>query len=53
VANAAEIGFDDSRFYEELAVPLAKRSIPQVHVAMPEALAVFKDWAENPANVRY
>lgn len=53
VEDARAIGFDDSKFYDELSLPLERRSIPQVHVATAEALKVFKDWAADPANVRY
>lgn len=53
VEDARAIGFDDSKFYAELALPPGRRSIPQVHVPMPEALRVFQDWAQDPARVRY
>lgn len=53
VEEARAIGFDDSVFYEQLALPLERRSIPQVHVPMPEALQVFRHWAQDPEKVRY
>lgn len=53
LADAAAIGFDDSTFYDELSMKPEERSIPQIHVAVAEALAAFKEWAQNEGRTRY
>ena len=52
-ADAAEHGFDDSRIYRELATPQTERSIPEHQILREEALAVFRDWTNNPPRVPY
>lgn len=53
LADAAAIGFDDSNFYDELSMKPEARSVPQIHVAVDEALDVFRAWAANKGSVRY
>jgi guanine deaminase len=51
--DAAEIGFDDSLIYDELAVPFARRKIPTTNVMREEALAAFRRWSESATKVPY
>lgn len=51
--QAAAIGFDDGRFHEQLAVPLAERDVPMDHVPLDEAVAAFAGWAADPNRVTY
>ncbi|HRK30147.1 MAG TPA: nucleoside deaminase [Tepidisphaeraceae bacterium] len=44
IADAATIGFDDSFFYDELRLPLGGRTLPQIHVVVPEAIKAFNLW---------
>jgi tRNA(Arg) A34 adenosine deaminase TadA len=52
-ADAAEIGFDDSFIYREIAQPLAQRKIPMVQTMREDALAAFRAWQEKPDKARY
>ena len=52
-ADAAEIGFDDSFIYREIAQPLAQRKIPMVRMMREDALAAFRAWQEKPDKARY
>jgi len=51
--DAAAIGFDDERFYRELALPPGERSIPMESVLREEALAAGRLWAEKADRTRY
>lgn len=52
-SDAAEIGFDDARLYEELAQPWAARSI-RAHQALRTAgQRVLREWSDNPDHVDY
>jgi len=51
--DAANIGFDDSFIYEELALPMEKRKIPMIQMDKSEALKVFQLWAEKADKQRY
>ena len=44
--QAASIGFDDALIHDEIALPLARRSIPTVHLASDDAAAVFREWSQ-------
>jgi tRNA(Arg) A34 adenosine deaminase TadA len=52
-AEAARAGFDDARFYEELALPPAARRVPMRQVAVEGALALLEEWREKPDKVQY
>ncbi len=52
-ADAAEIGFDDSFIYEELAKPMAERSIPFERINIPDARQVFDDWKLKEDKAEY
>jgi tRNA(Arg) A34 adenosine deaminase TadA len=52
-ADAARIGFDDDLIYGEVSKPLEQRTIPTTQVMLPEAEAVFAEWAASPDRIRY
>jgi tRNA(Arg) A34 adenosine deaminase TadA len=53
IADAKAIGFDDSQFYEELNLPLENRSLPQVHIVVPETAKAFEMWSKKENKTRY
>ncbi len=52
-ADAAAIGFDDDAIYREFGKPVLGRSIPFVHLPLPEGRAVFKEWLDKPDKIPY
>ena len=52
-ADAAKIGFDDARIYQELKLPHAERSLPMKQMMRNEALVAFHTWQQKPDKVRY
>jgi len=52
-ADAAKIGFDDARIYQELKLPHAQRSLPLIQIMRQEAMAAFTAWERKPDKVRY
>ena len=50
---AALIGFDDSLFYEQLALPAERRELPMQRIASPNAASLFETWANKPDRTRY
>ncbi|MCS7034819.1 MAG: nucleoside deaminase [Phycisphaerae bacterium] len=53
IEDAARIGFDDSLFYREIALPIEQRSLPQVRVELPEAIRAFELWIAKPDRIPY
>jgi guanine deaminase len=53
IQEAAEVGFDDRFFYEQLAKPPEQREVATVRVLESEALEVLKAYAADPGRVRY
>lgn len=51
--DAAEIGFDDSRIYRELELPLERRAIPTAQMMRDQALAAFRAWRDKPDKIPY
>jgi tRNA(Arg) A34 adenosine deaminase TadA len=51
--DAARIGFDDERFYRELALPPEQRSAPADQALREEALPALEAWAQKPDRVDY
>jgi len=51
--DAANIGFDDSRIYHELALPAAQRTVPGERLLAGEAAAAFEEWRRSPSKVLY
>jgi len=46
-AGAAEVGFDDAFFYEEIERPEAERSVEMERLPDPDARRVMETWAER------
>jgi tRNA(Arg) A34 adenosine deaminase TadA len=51
--DAAAIGFDDAVIYQELALPIASRSLPMQQLLRAEAVQVFAAWQRKPDKVPY
>jgi tRNA(Arg) A34 adenosine deaminase TadA len=52
-ADAARIGFDDAAFYDQLALPPERRSIPMLPLLRDEAAAPFAAWAARTDRILY
>jgi tRNA(Arg) A34 adenosine deaminase TadA len=52
-ADAANVGFDDSFIYDEIARPHAQRKIPMSQMMREEALEGFRAWSAKSDKVRY
>ena len=51
--DAAEAGFDDSRFYAEVAKPFADRDIPIANLLRQEGIKSFDAWRDSPNRIVY
>ncbi len=51
--DAAQIDFDDSLIYREVAKPVSRRLIPLKQLLRPEALKVFAEWQAKADKIRY
>jgi len=51
--DAAAIGFDDDFIYQEIPKPLEARTLSCVHVTLPEAQTVFKEWMNKSDKIEY
>ena len=51
--DAARIGFDDARIYEEMSLPRGERRIPMLQMMREEAQEAFAAWAELPNKKEY
>lgn len=51
--DAASIGFDDDHIYRQVALPIAERSLPAIHLVCAEAAQVFAEWAAMPDKIAY
>lgn len=51
--DAADIGFDDSMIYDEMAADLNSRKIPIIPVGREAALKVFEEWREKGDKTLY
>jgi tRNA(Arg) A34 adenosine deaminase TadA len=52
-ADAAEAGFDDAFFYEELRKPADARRIPMTSVMREQGRAPFRAWIEKSDKIPY
>jgi tRNA(Arg) A34 adenosine deaminase TadA len=50
---ATAIGFDDSLFYSQLALPVERRDLPMQRIASPNAALLFEAWANKLDRTRY
>jgi tRNA(Arg) A34 adenosine deaminase TadA len=53
IAAAERCGFDDRRFYQQLALPPERREVGQTQVLGAEALAVLQHYLGKPDRVPY
>lgn len=51
--DAADIGFDDSFFYDELEKPMEMRVIPLLNVLREEGLVAFQEWSKKDDRIHY
>lgn len=51
--DAAQIGFDDDYFYQQVALPPEQRSINMQPLLRDEALAAFRAWSARPDKLSY
>ena len=51
--DAAEAGFDDEHFYNELNKANVDRELPLKGLLRDEARAVFQSWIEKPDKTEY
>jgi tRNA(Arg) A34 adenosine deaminase TadA len=52
-AAAAAVGFDDAFFYDELARPVADRSLEMRQVELSESAALLGMWRDKADKIRY
>lgn len=53
IEDAAEIGFDDSEFFRQMALPAEDRRIPAQELCREEALALAREYAQLPTRQPY
>ncbi|QCX54504.1 nucleoside deaminase [Elizabethkingia sp. JS20170427COW] len=51
--DAKHIGFDDSFIYDEVVLPLEKRTIPISQMMRDQAFEIFQQWIEKKDKVEY
>lgn len=51
--DAAQVGFDDSLIYDELALASEARKIPMIQIMREQALEAFREWEKSPNKVNY
>lgn len=51
--DAAEAGFDDSYFYEQVRLPMKKRELPSENLLRDEAMASFNAWRAHSGRIEY
>jgi guanine deaminase len=51
--EASAAGFDDSRLYSELCLPLSQRTLPFIQIATADARAPFDSWNRNAMRIPY
>jgi tRNA(Arg) A34 adenosine deaminase TadA len=51
--DAARIGFRDDFLYDEIALPLDKRSIPITRMLAKEGRIAFDEWQAKPDKIEY
>ena len=51
--DAAEIGFDDSFLYDEVAKPIDQRSLSLIHLPSEEAGSIFQEWRNKADKIPY
>jgi len=51
--DAAKIDFDDQFIYDEIDMPIEKRTIPFVRILKEEGVSVFNQWAKKTDKTEY
>jgi guanine deaminase len=51
--DAAAIGFDDARIYQEFLAAIDDRSVPLIRLGADEAKLVFEEWMAKPDKIPY
>ena len=51
--DAANIGFDDSMIYQELAAEVKDRKIPVISLGRAAAIKVFDEWKNKEDKIKY
>jgi guanine deaminase len=51
--DAAQIGFDDSFIYDQLALDPASRKIEMIQTMREQALHAFREWEKSQTKIRY
>ena len=51
--DAADIGFDDSLIYDQIALPYNQRKIPMIPLLRERALTAFRAWQNKTDKVPY
>ncbi len=51
--DAADIGFDDSMIYDEMAASIEERKIPIIPLGREEALKIFEEWRHKDDKTEY
>ena len=52
-SDAAAAGFDDSKIYKEVSLPLSKRSLRMTQLCREKGKKVFQAWVSNPDKKPY
>jgi len=52
-ADAKSIGFDDDFIYDEMALPIDRRTLPMDQLMREEALAAFHAWKDKTDKIHY
>lgn len=52
-SEAAHIGFDDALIYDEIPKAIGARTLPTLHLPLPEAAAAFAAWQAKPDKIEY
>jgi guanine deaminase len=51
--DAAQIGFDDSFIYDQIALDPASRKIEMIQIMREQALQAFREWETSQTKIRY
>ncbi len=51
--DASQAGFDDSKFYQQVSLPLNQREIHSMQIPDPNAALAFSEWVTDPKNIPY
>jgi guanine deaminase len=52
-ADAAAAGFDDAFLYDEMKLPIERRSIPTINLLRDQAISSFNAWREFAGRIDY